>query len=139
MTAQHPSPESTTNPAAEPDRMTELSAGIRERIAEVWHDYTTLDPNGEDTREQWEAADEAFWQMPYGVTRRRVSSYTLAGGGPAAELRVEWEKDGYRAEIHSVTLQLSDWFVSRNEEITDEEDPVYQTAVRWVELEAESE
>ncbi len=51
-----------------------------------------------------EAAREAL--EPYSITKRTAYYLELAGGGPAARIRVEVE-DG---EIISASLQFQDWF-----------------------------
>jgi hypothetical protein len=53
-----------------------------------------------------DTAREAIEQHGYGMSKKVIYYVTLAGGGPAARLRVEVE-DG---EVIGASLQFCDWF-----------------------------
>lgn len=54
-----------------------------------------------------ERAREAIEEQAYGIDKETVYYVTLAGGGPAARLRVTLDEHG---EVETATLQFCDWF-----------------------------
>ncbi len=61
-----------------------------------------------DAMKEWpeETAREAIEQQAYGISKEVIYYVTLAGGGPAARLKVTVDGD----EVESTTLQFCDWF-----------------------------
>jgi hypothetical protein len=53
-----------------------------------------------------DTAREAIEQQAYGISKEVIYYVTLAGGGPAARLKVTVDGD----EVESATLQFQDWF-----------------------------
>jgi len=53
-----------------------------------------------------DTAREAIEQQAYGISKEIVYYVTLAGGGPAARLKITVDGD----EVESATLQFCDWF-----------------------------
>jgi len=52
-------------------------------------------------------ARERIEEMSYGIDRETIYYVTLAGGGPAARLKVVVDEDG---DVEEATLQFQDWF-----------------------------
>ena len=61
-----------------------------------------------DTMKEYpeDTAREAIEQQAYGISKEVIYYVTLAGGGPAARLKVTVDGD----EVESATLQFCDWF-----------------------------
>src|SRR6266480_1668948 len=53
-----------------------------------------------------DTAREAIEQQAYGISKEVIYYVTLAGGGPAARLKVTVDGD----DVESATLQYQDWF-----------------------------
>jgi hypothetical protein len=70
-------------------------------------DAEPTDTDREDGIADEDSARERIEEMGYGVSKETVYYVTLAGGGPAARLKVTVDDGG---EIESASLQFQDWF-----------------------------